>query len=92
MHELLTEVDTPHSFSYHLSDISGPMRSLVESIDGQWTFETQGTGTLVTWRWTIHPKGLGPYVMPLITVMWRGYARQALELLSGQLVGDGMAS
>src|ERR1700684_3931422 len=46
MRELLTEVDAPHSFSYHLSDISGPMRPLVESIDGRWEFAKTGTGTL----------------------------------------------
>jgi hypothetical protein len=62
------------------------MRPLVDSIDGCWEFATQGTGTLITWRWTMHPKGLGAYVMPLITLMWRGYARQALELLSEQLL------
>ena len=86
MRELLTEVDAPHSFSYLLSDISGPMRPLADSIDGQWEFATRGTGTLITWRWTLHPKVLGAYVMPLITLMWRGYARQALELLSEQLL------
>jgi hypothetical protein len=86
MRELLTEVDAPHSFSYLLSDISGPMRPLVDSIDGRWEFVTQGTGTFITWRWTLHPKGLGAYVMPLITLMWRGYARQALELLTEQLL------
>jgi hypothetical protein len=86
MRELLTEVDAPHSFSYLLSDISGPMRPLVDSIDGRWEFAPQGTGTLITWRWTLHPKGLGAYVMPLITLMWRGYARQALELLYEQLL------
>jgi hypothetical protein len=86
MREQLTEVDAPHSFSYLLSDISGPMRPLVGSIDGRWEFASQGTGTLITWRWTLHPKGLGAYVMPLITLMWRGYARQALELLSEQLL------
>ena len=86
MRELLTEVDAPHSFSYLLSDISGPMRPLVVSIDGRWEFATLGTGTLITWRWTLHRKGLGANVMPLITLMWRGYARQALELLSEQLL------
>jgi len=86
MRELLTEVDAPHSFSYHLSDVTGPMRPLVDNIDGCWEFATHGTGTLITWRWTMHPKGLGAYVMPLITLMWRGYARQALELLSEQLL------
>ena len=86
MRELLTEVDAPHSFSYLLSDISGPMRPIVDSIDGTWEFATLGTGTLITWRWTLHPKGLGAYVMRPIASMWRGYARQALELLSEQLL------
>jgi hypothetical protein len=86
MREQLTEVDSPHSFSYHLSDISGPLRPLVESIDGRWEFATQGTGTLITWRWVLSPKGLGARVMPLVTSMWRGYARQALELLSDHLL------
>ena len=86
MCEVLTEVDSPHSFSYHLSDITGPLRPLVDSIDGRWEFTTQGTGTLITWRWTLHPKRLGARVMPLVTLMWRGYARQALELLSEHLL------
>ena len=59
MRERLTEVDPPHSFSYLLSDISGPMRPLVEGVKGRWEFETSGTGTLITWRWTLRPKGIG---------------------------------
>src|ERR1700730_19295987 len=46
MREQLTEVDSPHSFSYLLSDISGPMRPLVDCIDGRWEFAAQGPGTL----------------------------------------------
>jgi hypothetical protein len=91
MRELLTEVDAPHSFSYRLSEISGPMRPLVDGIDGRWEFGTQGTGTLITWRWTLHPKGLGTGVLRPITWMWRGYARQALELLSEQLLAANSA-
>jgi Polyketide cyclase / dehydrase and lipid transport len=91
MCELLTHVEPPHAFSYRLSDISGPMRPLVDAIDGRWEFSAQGTGTMITWRWTLHPKGLGTLVMPLITLMWRGYARQALELLSEKLLAEGPA-
>jgi hypothetical protein len=86
MRELLTDVDAPHAFSYRLSDITGPLRPLVDSIDGRWEFAPVGTGTMVTWRWALHPKGVAAHVMPLITLMWRGYARQALELLSEQLL------
>jgi hypothetical protein len=91
MRELLTEVDVPHSFSYRLSEISGPMRPLVDVIDGRWEFATQGTGTLITWRWTLHPKSLGTGVLRPVTRMWRGYARQALELLSEQLLAANSA-
>jgi hypothetical protein len=86
MRELLTAVDSPHSFSYRLSDITGPLRPLVDGIDGRWEFAPKGTGTLITWRWILHPRRMGSRVMPLITLMWRGYARQALELLSEQLL------
>ena len=44
-----------------------------------------GTGTNVTWRWTIHPRLTAP-VLPVFGRMWKGYARQALEELSAQLV------
>ena len=86
MREVLTAVDAPHSFSYRLSELTGPLRPIVESIDGRWEFAPLGTGTVITWRWTLHPRGLGTALLPLITSMWRGYARQALELLSGQLL------
>jgi hypothetical protein len=86
MGEMLTEVDAPHSFDYQLTDITGPLRPLVDTIDGRWEFAPKGTGTLITWRWTLRPSRLGAYVMPLFSVMWRGYARQALELLSEQLL------
>lgn len=87
MRELLVEVDAPRSFSYRLSDISGPLRPLVDSVDGRWEFAPRGTGTLVTWRWTLHPSGrAAARIVTLIGLMWRGYARQALELLSERLL------
>lgn len=84
--EMLTDVDAPRSFSYQLSDITGPMRPLVEEIDGCWEFAPKGTGTLITWRWTLQPRNLGAPLMPLIIKMWRNYARQALEQLSELLL------
>jgi len=87
MREMLTDVDAPHSFSYQLSDITGPMRPLVDSIEGRWEFVSKGTGTLITWRWTMHPRGFGAPFMPLIIKMWLSYARQALEQLSELLLG-----
>ena len=86
MREQLTEVESPDFFTYRLSHITGPMRPLVEGIEGRWSFAPVGTGTLVTWRWTIHPRRLGALLMPVIAALWRGYARQALEQLSALLL------
>jgi len=86
MREVLTGVDAPHSFSYQLSAITGPMRPLVNSIDRSWEFAPKGTGTLITWRWTLHPRGVGAPLMPLVTMMWLRYANQSLEQLSDLLL------
>jgi hypothetical protein len=86
MREVLTDVDAPHSFSYQLTDITGPMRPLVDSIEGRWEFTSKGTGTLITWRWTLHPRGLGTLFMLPIIKMWLSYAKQALEQLSELLL------
>ncbi|MBX9640011.1 MAG: SRPBCC family protein [Mycobacteriaceae bacterium] len=85
--ERLTSVDLPRSFGYTLSDITGPLATLVRSVDGVWSFEPAGTGTRVTWQWTLHPKSSAS--APLLGVfgkMWKGYARVVLEKLSAQLV------
>ena len=86
MREVLTDVDAPHSFSYQLGDITGPMGPLVDRIEGRWEFTPKGTGTLITWRWILHPTRIGAPLMPVITKMWLGYAKQALEHLSGLLL------
>jgi len=87
MREELTRFDPPHSFGYTLSDIKGPLAPLVGGVDGEWIFDPAGTGTNVIWRWTIHPRtALTAPVLPVFGRLWRGYARQALEELSKQLV------
>ncbi len=86
MREQLINVDPPRSFAYRLSEITGPMRPLVDSIEGHWEFTEVGTGTLVTWRWILDPRVFGSPVMPLVAQMWRRYARQALEELSDLLL------
>jgi hypothetical protein len=87
MREELTHVDPPRSFGYALSDIKGPMSPLVSRVEGEWIFVPVGTGTEVTWRWTIHPRSaLAALALPVFGRIWRGYARQSLEELSNQLV------
>jgi hypothetical protein len=87
LREELTNIDAPRTFGYRLTDIKGPLAPLVDHIDGQWRFEPAGTGTNVTWQWTVHPKGkLGALAMPTFERLWCGYARQGLEQLSAELM------
>lgn len=89
MREQLTHLAAPDSFGYILSDITGPLSPLVSRVDGQWLFAPAGTGTRVTWRWTIQPRSrLAAPALPVVGRLWRGYARQALEDLSSELVSS----
>lgn len=86
--EKLTSVDPPNSFAYTLSGVKGAMAPLVSSIDGKWSFTPAGTGTNVTWQWTIHAKSdLAAPLLPVLGRMWQGYARVTLEKLAARLVG-----
>lgn len=87
MREELTLVESPNTFGYTLSGITGALAPLVEHIEGQWRFEPVGTGTQVTWRWVVHPKSrAAALAMPTFAALWRGYARQSLEQLSAELL------
>jgi hypothetical protein len=88
MREKLTSVDPPRSFGYTLTDITGPMAPLVSHVEGEWSFAPADAGTTVTWRWVIHPRSVfAAPLLPVLGRLWKGYARQALEELSVQLVG-----
>ncbi|MCH9767493.1 MAG: SRPBCC family protein [Actinomycetia bacterium] len=87
MREELTLVDAPKAFGYRLSGIKGPLAPVVDHIEGAWLFAPTGSGTNVTWRWTIHPKSAAAgLAMPAFAALWRGFARQGLEQLSGELL------
>jgi hypothetical protein len=87
MRETLTRVDAPHAFGYTLTDVRGAMSPLIDHIEGRWEFSPHGTGTLVTWQWTLHPKSaLTAPVLPVFARIWRGYANQALATLSDYLL------
>lgn len=87
MREQLTSYDPPRSFGYTLSDVKGPLAPLVDHVEGRWSFAPVGTGTKVTWRWSIHPRSsVSALLLPAFGKLWLGYARQSLEALSNQLV------
>ena len=86
MHEELTSVDPPRSFGYVLTDVRGPMASLVGRVEGEWTFTSTTTATTVTWRWNIHSRwALTAPLLPVLGRWWKGYARRSLEVLSAEL-------
>ncbi|MCX2933018.1 SRPBCC family protein [Mycobacterium sp. CVI_P3] len=88
MRETLTRVDAPDAFGYTLSDVRGAMAPLIDHIEGRWEFSPHGTGTKVTWRWTLYPKSaLSAPALPVFARIWRGYAKQALETLSDHVLG-----
>jgi len=88
MVETLTAHDEPRAFGYALSDIKGPMAPLVGGVNGEWTFDPVGTGTKITWRWTIHPRSaLTAPLLPVFGRLWKGYAARSLAHLSDLLVG-----
>lgn len=88
MSETLTSVDPPHSFTYTISDVTGPMSPLIDYVEGAWIFDPAGTGARVTWRWTMHRKSaLTAPGLLVFARLWQGYARQSLESLSDYLLG-----
>jgi hypothetical protein len=85
--EELVRIDSPASFAYRLTNIKGPMAALVGEVEGEWSFSRAGTGTKVTWRWTVYPRSaLSVPALPAFGRLWRGYARKVLEELSNHLV------
>lgn len=86
MLETLTSHERPSGFGYTISQVRGPMKPLVSSVDGRWSFESAGNGTLVTWTWVLTPTMAGRVAMPAFGAMWHGYARQALDEVAGMLL------
>ncbi len=87
MREQLTTVEAPHRFGYTLEDVTGPMKLLVSTVEGMWSFEPAGTGVRITWAWTVHPSNqVAEVAMPLFGWLWKGYARQSLERIEERLL------
>ena len=82
MQERLVVADSPKEFGYEITGLTGPMKPLVERIEGTWAFEAVGTGSRITWSWTIHPRSAASSLaLPAFGQIWKGYARRALEEL-----------
>ena len=88
MREELTRVDRPGAFGYTITNVTGPMKPLVSHVEGLWSFEASGSGTRVTWQWTIHPKSavVAP-IMPVFCAIWRKYAARSFDSIGSLLTG-----
>jgi hypothetical protein len=85
MREELVHADAPNSFGYALTEIKGPLATLVKRVEGEWAFAPSGNGTTATWQWTLHPRSaFTAPMLPVFARLWRGYARQSLDELSKQ--------
>ena len=86
--EMLTKYESPHYFSYTVSDFTGSLRFLVTSADGQWWFRVGSSGqTTIEWRYTFNARSvLAVPVLWLITkVLWRNYMHKVLQLSKAQV-------
>jgi Polyketide cyclase / dehydrase and lipid transport len=89
MTEELTSVVAPEEFRYRIGDVTGPLKALVASVEGRWTFTPAGTGVRVTWAWTVQPlNAFAQSAMPVLGWMWHGYARRGLEQVESLLPAD----
>jgi hypothetical protein len=87
MREELTSLDAPRVFTYALTPQGGPMKPLVERVEGEWRFEPVGTGCRITWSWTVHPtSGAAGAGLPVFRRFWLGYARRGLDRLEELLL------
>jgi hypothetical protein len=92
MREEMTDVDSPRSFGYRITEMTGALALLIAKVEGAFLFEpvdvATDSATDVTWRWTVQPRSrLSALAMPVFAALWKGYARKALRALSEMLTG-----
>jgi hypothetical protein len=73
--ETLVALDRPGSYRYRLTDFTGPMKALVRSVDGEFAFAAEGSGTRVTWSWKMHAANpVSRLLLPGMGFFWKRYA------------------
>ena len=73
--ETLVAAERPDDYRYRLSHFTGPMKALVAGVDGRFAFVADGSGTRVTWSWSMHATNpVSRALLPVMGIFWRRYA------------------
>ena len=74
------------NYQYRLSDLTGPLKTLVAGVDGRFTFVPEGAGTRVTWSWTLHPTNIATRgFLPVMGFFWGHCAAKMWPLYAARL-------
>lgn len=87
--ETLRVAERPSEYGYRLTDFTGPMKALVRSVDGRFTFVPEGGGTRVTWSWELHAANpVARTLLPVLGFFWRRYAAQMWPRYAARLAAS----
>lgn len=79
LRERLTEYETPIRCAYEVVPSKGPLRLVVDRINGQFVFRELHHGkTDISWTYDFMPKRGARLLVKLLAPMWRRYATQLI--------------
>jgi hypothetical protein len=86
LRERMTEVVAPKTFAYEIDEITGPLRRLVSTFSGRWSFSSEpadgeGEATLAHWHYvfTPHSRWTRPPTFVIVRALWQPYMGQVLR-------------
>jgi hypothetical protein len=80
LNEEILEMAPPRLFRYQLTGFGVPFRWLVRHAEGRWSFDPEGSGTRVTWRFTatLRSPAVLPLALPLVNGLMQNNMRAGL--------------
>lgn len=79
MSEELTRVERPGRCEYRVAPDNGPLRLLIDHIEGRFLFEPAGDGCVIDWTYAFFPKPGRRLPLLALAPVWRRYATQVLK-------------
>jgi hypothetical protein len=84
LHEQITAFTRPSSFAYQIDEFEGTaLRTFARRASGNWVFTEVEGGTRIEWTYAFEPRACvaRPVLAVFASTFYRGYMKQALELL-----------